>query len=60
MTKMGRPPIPKKDQRTERITVPLNKAEFDQINAAVEASGIPAATFCRMILLKATESKERK
>jgi hypothetical protein len=59
MTKMGRPPGPKKDQRIERITVPLSKAELDQINAAVEASGIPAATFCRIILLKATESKEK-
>lgn len=60
MAKMGRPPGPKKDQRTERITVPLNKAELDQINVAVEASGIPAATFCRIVLLKATESKEKK
>ena len=59
VARMGRPPGPKKNQRKERITVPLNKAELDQIIAAVEASGIPAATFCRMILLKATETRKK-
>jgi predicted DNA binding CopG/RHH family protein len=60
VARMGRPPGPKKDQRTERITVPLSQAEFDQIDAAVQSSGIPAATFCRMVLLKATEPKGKK
>jgi hypothetical protein len=57
---IGRPRKLKKDQRTERITVPLNKGELGQINSAVEASGIPAATFCRLALLKATEPKGKR
>jgi predicted DNA binding CopG/RHH family protein len=60
MAKMGRPPVPEKDQRTERITVPLNQAELDQINASVKSSGLPAATYCRMIILKTTEQKGKK
>ena len=59
MARMGRPPGPKKDQRTERITVRLNKVELEQIKAVVP-SGMPAATFCRNLLLKATEPKSKK
>ncbi len=55
MAKMGRPSVPKKDQRTERITVPLNVSEIAQIKGAAKAAELPAATFCRLILLQATK-----
>jgi hypothetical protein len=57
---MGRKPGPAKDRRDERITVPLNVAELAQINAAVEASGLPAATYCRLTLLRATARDSKK
>jgi hypothetical protein len=60
MVKMGRPTVPKKDQRTQRITVPLNEAEYAQINAAAEEAGLPAATVCRLILLRETKPKAEK
>jgi hypothetical protein len=58
---MGRPKGKPKERRYDRITIPLNAEELAQIEAANEASGLglPAATFCRMILLKATEKSKK-
>jgi hypothetical protein len=60
MAKMGRPKGPKEERRTERITVPLNEAELQQISDAAEGSGLAPATFCRVLLLKETENKSKK
>jgi predicted DNA binding CopG/RHH family protein len=60
MAKMGRPKGDKKDRRHDRITIPLNEAEIQQIGAAAETSGLPPATFCRLLLLKATGPEEKK
>jgi len=60
--KMGRKPGKSEDRRYDRITIPLNELELAQIEAANEASGLglPAATFCRMLLLKATQELKKK
>ena len=60
MAKMGRPKGDKKEPRYDRITIPLNEAEIQQIEAAAETSGLPPATFCRLLLLKATVPEEKK
>ena len=60
VAKMGRPKGDKKDRRYNRITIPLNEAEIQQIEAAAETSGLPHATFCRLLLLKATAPEEKK
>jgi hypothetical protein len=60
MAKMGRPKGDKKERRYDRITIPLNEAEIKQIESAAEVSGLPPATFCRLLLLKATVPEEKK
>jgi len=60
MAKIGRPKGDKKERRYDRITIPLNEAEVRQIEAAAEVSGLPPATFCRLLLLKATDPEEKK
>jgi hypothetical protein len=60
MAKMGRPKGDEKDRRYDRISIPLNEAESKQIESAAAVSGLPPATFCRLLLLKATEPKEKK
>jgi len=60
MAKMGRPKGDKKDRRYDRITIPLNEAEIQQIEAAAETSGLPPTTFCRLLLLKTTVPEEKK
>jgi hypothetical protein len=59
VAKLGRSKGDKRDRRYNRITIPLNEAEIQQIEAA-ETSGLPPGTFCRLLLLKATMPEEKK
>jgi hypothetical protein len=60
VAKLGRRKGDKKDRRYNRITIPLNEAEIQQIAAAAETSRLPPATFCRLLLLQATMPEEKK
>ena len=55
--KMGRPPKPKDELRTETIRVPLSEAEKAIIDAAAEIDGAKVTTWAREALLRAAKRK---
>lgn len=54
-TKLGRPPIPEDERKTEMISIPLSPTQFALLGRAAEKRGRPVAAWARDVLLKAAQ-----
>lgn len=54
-SKMGRPPMPAKERRAERMTVRLQAEEMKKLQAVCKRSGMTIADLVRSCVLTITE-----
>jgi hypothetical protein len=57
MGKMGRPPKPAAERRTDEMKIPLSGAEKRQIQSAAEADDEKPVTWARNALLRAARRR---
>jgi hypothetical protein len=57
MGKMGRPPKPAAERRTDDMKIPLSAAEKRQIQAAAEVGDEKPVTWARNALLRAAKRR---
>jgi hypothetical protein len=60
MKRMGRPPLPDSERRSELHCVRFTTDEWRRVTTTAAAAGLPVATFIREAALRATDKKGAK